>query len=708
MTDSNDLTEFSGVASVNDREVNDHDKAQATSLRKLGDAAVVKPAPAIKSLAAAQLPSGAKVPPAAKAAPVAKKQSTDYTQFKTGSQSSVGFATAQALASQASAGNSSGSLLKKRFLLEEVLGQGGMGTVYKTKDLRKVEAEDPYPYIATKVLNPSFENHPDAFVTLQQETAKSHTLAHPNIVTVHDFDRDGDTLYMTMELLQGDPLDRLLKVERKLGLSKSGIAKPKALGIVRDLCAALAYAHQRNIIHADFKPGNIFICDDGTAKVLDFGIARAASKETQKHKFDAGQLGALTPAYATIEMIRDEPLTFTDDVYALACVAYEIFSGEHPYQNHSALEAKQLGLKPKPIASLNHREWKALSHALALEKNQRTATVPLFMAAMFPRRSTIALSVAVVFALVAVGGAAWLGYQQHKSQMQLQNTIADNIAQAQTCFAQSDFACALERSLLASTLDADNKVAAQLVTASQLAQQKQEETQKITTLLSEADNCLAAQDDACAQVKAKEVLALDANNNHAQQLLAAAKALDKNQTILDTVQQAESCLHNKDIACATTFAKKATELNPNHPSVLALNAQLQNAEQQGKLVAQAQQQKVGELVQQAQTCLLQKKYECAIRQADAALALDAASGPAMEVKQTAAVADKQIRDAQEKVANIVAQAKVCLEKQKNYTCAIAKAEAALDLVPNNAEALAIKTRAQETQRKIKETGFTIK
>lgn len=678
MTDNNDLTEISQVGSAGKRAANQA-KTQARSAHTEGDA--IAPAPA---------------------------NPTQYTQFRTGSQSSLGFAEAHSIASKTQAGSDSGSLLKKRFLLEEVLGQGGMGTVYKTKDLRKVEAEDPHPYIATKVLNAAFKDHPDAFVTLQQETAKSHTLAHPNIVTVHDFDRDGDTLYMTMELLQGDPLDRLLKVERKLGLSKSGIAKPKALAIVRDMCAALAYAHQRNIIHADFKPGNIFICDDGTAKVLDFGIARAASKETQKHKFDAGQLGALTPAYATIEMIRDEPLAFADDVYALACVAYEIFSGEHPYQNCSALEAKQLGLKPKPIASLNHREWKALSRALSLEKNQRTATVALFMAEMFPRRSTAALSAAIIFAVIAVGGAALLGYQQYQTRVQLQNTIADNIAQAQTCFAQSDFSCALERSLLASTLDTNNKVAAQLVTASQLAQQKQEETQKITTLLTEGDNCLSAQDDACAQVKAKEVLALDANNARAQKLLAAANDLDKNQTITDTVLQAESCLQNKDIACASMFAKKAAELNPSYPAVVALNTKLLNLEQQGKLVAQAQQQKISDLVLQAQACLTQKKYDCAIKQADAALALDAANGSAMEVKQTAAVADKQIRDAQEKVAKIVAQAKECLEKQKNYTCAIAKAEAALDLIPNNTEAQAIKTRAQETQRKIKETGFNIK
>jgi tetratricopeptide (TPR) repeat protein len=142
--------------------------------------------------------------------------------------------------------------------------------------------------------------------------------------------------------------------------------------------------------------------------------------------------------------------------------------------------------------------------------------------------------------------------------------------------------------------------------------------------------------------------------------------------------------------------------------VQALQLKLHTVEQQGKLVALAQQQKISDSLLQAQTCLTQKKYECAIKQADAVLAIDSANGPAMEVKQTAAVADKQIRDAQEKVTKILTQAKVCLDKQKNYACAIAKAEAALDVMPNNAEAMAIKARAQETQRKIKETGFTIK
>ncbi len=644
-----------------------------------------------------------KVDPASQLPSEKSVASTQYTNISHSQHTSSGFAEAQFIAQQAQPGSGSGSLLKKRFLLEVVLGEGGMGTVYKTKDLRKVEAEDPNPYIATKVLNQAFKDHPNAFVTLQQEAAKSHTLAHPNIVTVHDFDRDGDTLFMTMELLEGEPLDHLIKAQLKKGL-----AKEKALNIVRDMCTALAYAHQRHIIHADFKPGNVFVCNDGTAKVLDFGIARAASKETQKHKFDAGQLGALTPAYATIEMVNGDALTFSDDVYALACVTYEILTGRHPYNSKSALEAKQLGLKPVPAEGLSKGEWKALSHGLALDKNLRTATVPDFKGELFPRRRSAALIAAIVLLVIALGGVAWFANSQHKEKLKIKNTISENIEQAQTCFAQSDFSCAIERGLVAVNLDATNKVAGQLVKAAQLAQQKQKDTQKITNLLSDGEACLSVQDDSCAQVKAREVLTLERNNVQAQQLLTAANKLEQNKTILDFVQQADVCLQNRDFACAEMFAKKSADVNPANTDVIELQQKLQAMQEQTKLAVLAQQQKITAQIQIAQNCLQQKKYDCAIKQANVVLTLDAANSRAMEIKQTASAEAQQGREAEEKVEKILAQAQDCLDKKKNYSCAIAKAEAALDVMPNNPKAIAIKTRAQETQRKIKETGFTIK
>lgn len=615
---------------------------------------------------------------------------TQYTQYRANTtNNSAGFAKASALAEQALSG--SGTLLKKRFLLEDALGQGGMGTVYKTRDLRKVEAEDPNPYIATKVLNQDFQNHPDAFVTLQQEAAKSQTLAHPNIVTVHDFDRDGDILFMTMELLHGDPLDKLLKEHRDTGLPVA-----TALRLAKDLCAALMYAHKRHLIHADFKPGNVFVMRDGSAKVLDFGIARAASKETQRHQFDAGQLGALTPAYATIEMINDEPISFTDDVYALACVVYEMLAGRHPYNSLSALDAQQQKLKPKRIEKLTAAQWKALSRGLALEKAQRTPTIEQFHAELFPRRKPLMLKVAAVLLPVSLIGLGWFAYNHYQAEVQIQNTINERIALAQRCFAQSEFECAIEQSLVVTNLSPGNQVARDLLANAQLAQQQKENASVVARLLREAETCFAQQDFACAQIKTRELLKLDESNLAAQRLSNNAT---ESMELIQLAQRADNCLQTGDLECAERLVNQAVEINAQHQTTQRLHQQLVAA-QTG---AQEQQAAIESELNKAQQCLSQKQYDCAIRHADTVTASHPGNQQALEIKQTATLA----RQAEQRVQSILAQARTCLDQQKNYSCAIAKAEAALDLVPDHAEAVAIKRRAQDTQQKLKTTGFTI-
>ena len=620
------------------------------------------------------------------------------TRYSARHNHSAGFAQARELVAKSL---SSGMLLKKRFLLEEVLGEGGMGTVYKTKDLRKVEAEDPNPYIATKVLNSAFKDHPDAFVTLQQETAKSQTLAHPNIVTVHDFDRDGDTLFMTMELLQGEPLDKLLKDSRGRGLPKAQV-----LSITRDLCAALAYAHQRQLIHADFKPGNIFVSGDGHAKVLDFGIARAASKESQKHKFDAGQLGALTPAYATIEMVRDEPVSFSDDVYALACVVYEMFSGRHPYNNRSALEAQQQKLKPQRLDMLSAREWKALSHALALEKAARTPSISLFMRELFPRRGAWRVRAAVAVAAISLLGAGWFAYHQYQESLRNAETVAQKLAEAQACFARSDFSCALEQSLVAVNLAPDNAVAVQLLEQAKLAKESRALEEKARALLDEANACLAQGDAICVQVKARDLLALEPANVQAQQLLATANQQLQDRALEDLAAQADSCLAQADLACAELFLGKARELNPIHPTSLALGQRIE-AQQQALRERQAGlAQQVQQGLTRANQCLARRDYACVSAAAEQVLALEPSNAQAIELKQSANLAQSQARDLSQKVDKLLGEARACMDK-KNYSCSIAKAESALDLIPGHREAQALKTRAQETQRQLKESGFKI-
>ncbi|BFM16825.1 hypothetical protein R50073_30080 [Maricurvus nonylphenolicus] len=301
-------------------------------------------------------------------------------------------------------------VIKQRFELSDLLGVGGMGAVYKATDRRKLEANDSDPYVAIKVLNDDFRNHPDAFISLQREARKSQTLAHPNIVTVHDFDRDNEMVFMTMEFLEGAPLDALLRKAAGIGLPFE-----QAIDVLRDISNALDYAHSHNIVHSDFKPGNIFVTNNKGAKVFDFGIARAVkpggintNAKDDRTVFDAGSLGALTPAYASLEMLQGKDPAPSDDVYALACVAYELFAGKHPFNKEPADKARQQKLQPKRLKILSCRQWNALQKALAFERSKRTQTVEEFMAQFYGRTKLFRWVLAAGFLSLSAAGAAYM------------------------------------------------------------------------------------------------------------------------------------------------------------------------------------------------------------------------------------------------------------------------------------------------------------
>ena len=300
-----------------------------------------------------------------------------------------------------------GDTLNGRFVLEQRLGGGGMGTVYKALDLRKQEAMDRNPYIAIKVLNEEFRTHPESFKSLQREAKKAQSLAHPNIVTVYDFDRDGAAIYMTMELQDGQPLNEIIRASKFKGMPVQ-----EAVRIVDDIGTALAYAHEKRIVHSDLKPGNVFLTDRGQAKVFDFGIARASKKEgsdADTTLFDAGSLGALTPSYASPEMLERGDPDPRDDIYALACIAYELLTGKHPFDRVPATQARDNQLRAKQPANLTRRQWVAIQNGLAFERERRTPSVKRFLhelSAVGPSRVRQAPYAVAAMALIVAAVAA--------------------------------------------------------------------------------------------------------------------------------------------------------------------------------------------------------------------------------------------------------------------------------------------------------------
>jgi serine/threonine protein kinase len=269
-----------------------------------------------------------------------------------------------------------GLVLRDRFVLVEELGRGGMGIVYKALDQREVENKGRDPYVAIKVLNEEFKRHPESARALQRESKKSMRLAHPNIVLVRDFDRHRGNVFMVMELLTGQPLDRLQRNHYPDGMPIGMVTD-----IVSGLGAGLSYAHQLGIVHADFKPSNAFLTNQNVVKVLDFGVARAALAldRAESTIFDAGKLNAVTPAYASIEMLIGEAPDPRDDIYALACVTYLLLTGRHPYNGIDAIRAREAAMLPAPIEGLPEHQWRAIYWALTFERESRTATVKEFV-----------------------------------------------------------------------------------------------------------------------------------------------------------------------------------------------------------------------------------------------------------------------------------------------------------------------------------------
>ncbi|MGV2289360.1 serine/threonine-protein kinase [Trinickia sp. YCB016] len=342
-----------------------------------------------------------------------------------------------------------GDTLNGRFVLEECLGVGGMGTVYKALDLRKLEASDRMPYIAIKVLNVQFRGQPTSLIALQREARKAQTLAHRNIVTVYDFDRDGPMVYLTMEYLSGKPLSKTLRAP-----DFTGMPYEKASPIINGMGRALAYAHERGFVHCDFKPANVFITDGGEVKVIDFGIARVFQRpdeDTDVTIFDPASLGGITPAYASPEMFEHREPDPRDDVYALACVTYELLTGHHPFNRLAATQARSEKMQPERPKNLDRRQWKTLSEALSFDRATRTPSVARFLEGMGTEKHVAPVASAMRSAPsvrstpprisrkgLAIGGGAivvmlagfWFGYRQFASpsgqppQQQSSGTIA--------------------------------------------------------------------------------------------------------------------------------------------------------------------------------------------------------------------------------------------------------------------------------------------
>ncbi len=268
-----------------------------------------------------------------------------------------------------------GKSLSNRYLIEELLGQGGMSAVYKATDpnLKRV--------VAIKMIHTHLSNDPDFVKRFEEEATAVAQLRHPNIIQVYDFNRDDDVYYMVLEFVPGETLQDHLK---RLNQGGRRLSVTSAMEYIASACDAVDYAHQRGMIHRDIKPANLMLNTLGQVILMDFGIAKIVGG--QRHTATGAVVG--TAMYMSPEQIKGEQPDRRTDIYSLGVTLFELVSGQPPFDADSAMTLMMMHINdPVPDPRKLNPDVPddlvaVINKALAKDPNERYQTAAQMAAAL--------------------------------------------------------------------------------------------------------------------------------------------------------------------------------------------------------------------------------------------------------------------------------------------------------------------------------------
>ena len=294
-----------------------------------------------------------------------------------------------------------GKKLLNRFIVGRKIGAGGFGAVYEAVDELKASSEEA-ARIAIKVLEK--KRIGDRLDVLIQEVSRSHHVSHPNILRVFELNLDGGFAFITMELLSGETLQqRLATAHLSFRAGHPLLSIEEVDHITEQLCNALAYCHEQDLVHSDIKPENIYLCDDGTVKVLDLGISQLVGSATAIRGYSA--------SYGSPEQrVGAEPHP-SDDVFALGCVLFECFTGDKAQDRDGKRESL-----PPSLSSVPRRYRQVLERALQPERETREANVSKIWRGVSPalRRRKWVVSALALLTSAGVAAAGLVGLKEGK------------------------------------------------------------------------------------------------------------------------------------------------------------------------------------------------------------------------------------------------------------------------------------------------------
>jgi hypothetical protein len=498
----------------------------------------------------------------------------------------------------------------------EVIGRGGMGTVYKGTDPRIGRS------VAVKVLTAAADD-PDLLLRFYREAKYTGSLQHQNIVTVYELGHQDGIPYLVMEYLEGISLDALIASGRPMPIAEK-------LRIILQVCSGLSYAHKRDLVHRDIKPANIVILENGTAKIVDFGIARLSGNRLTRTGHVVGSLNYMSPE----QLNGNVEVDLRTDVYSTGVVLFQLLTGALPFEGGStaATLMKIVQEPPPPLTKYLKDcppELEAITHkALAKNREERYATADDF--------------------------ALDVGRLQQQYERQL---LADYLQQAADALERRDFTAARQQVLQVLRAAPQNTEGGDLLRLIKKAQEQEQRAQQAQQFQLNAEAAFRRNDLAAARQFAEEGLRFDPGSSELATLQdAIAVAQAKVARCHAALRRAEAAFKSENLEAAKQAIDEAFGILPDDPTCKTLASQIaaridqrlreQEAARQQKLREEeaARQQKLREQEAERQRKLREEEAERQRRQRE----------------QEAAEKQKQFALAVNAVEKVMAEARMLL------------------------------------------------
>ena len=434
----------------------------------------------------------------------------------------------------------------------DVIGRGGMGTVFRGNDPRIGRP------VAIKVLTAATED-PDLLIRFYREAKYTGSLHHQNIVTVYELGHEDGVPYLVMEYLEGVSLENIISGGRPMPVAEK-------LGIILQVCSGLSYAHKRGLVHRDIKPANIVILEDGTAKIVDFGIALLGGGRLTRTGHVVGSLNYMSPE----QLSGNTDVDARTDVYSTAVVLFQLLTGVLPFEGGStAATLRKIVQDPPPPLSKYIRDCPQeletiVQKALAKNREERYAS---------PEDFSLDLA--------------------RTQQQYLKKMLADMLQQATDSMRGNDLTTARQQVLQVLRAAPQDIEAAELLRQIKQKQEQQQHEQQVLQLQMKAEEAFRKNQLVEALHFAEQGIRLDPGNELLPGLRdAIAEAQAKSAAYREALKRAESALRSGDLEDAKRGVEEAQEILPSDPAARELAAQIRaHLEQQQRAQRAGERQK---------------------------------------------------------------------------------------------------------------------